>query len=111
MKRRPETTADCDTCVGNRQLLNQLLADVAALSDKVTNSPALTLEGLRIEVAHLGPDDYLVFTADRPLADVEVANIVERTRQTFPGRKVIVLDGGLNVAVIHPVGGNHDVDT
>jgi hypothetical protein len=105
MKRRPETTADCDMCVGNRQLLNQLLADVAALSDKVGNSPALTLEGLRIEAAHLGPDDYLVVTAERPLDDDEVANIVERTRQTFPGRKAVVVDGGLRLSVVHPDGG------
>jgi hypothetical protein len=40
MYKRPPETADCDMCVGNRQLLNQLLADVAALSEKVTEGRA-----------------------------------------------------------------------
>lgn len=103
-KRQPET-ADCGYCEGNRQLLNQLLADVATLSEKVATSPALSLESLRIEVAHLGPDDYLVLTAPQRLCDDQVSNLISNVRATVPNAKVIILDGGLQLSVVHPDGG------
>jgi len=112
-KRQPET-ADCGYCEGNRQLLDQLLADVRAISEKIENigSPlAQTLESMQIEVAHLGPDDYIILTTERHLSDDEVSQIEANVAKPLSGRKIIILDGGLKLAVVHPDGGANDADT
>lgn len=104
MKRQQTQTTDCDTCAGNRQLLEQIRQDVAALSEQIGSPLVATLESIRVEVASLGPDDYVVFTAAHRLSDEEISELMCRVKRTMPGVKVIILDGGLRVSVIHPDG-------
>ena len=100
MRRQPETTADCDMCTGNRQLLNQLLADVAALSEKVGDS-----EPMRINVIDWRDGDTLVLTARRNLDDAEYHDIAERCEQYFPGRKAMLLEDGMQIGILRPQDG------
>lgn len=99
MKRQQETQPECDMCVGNRQLLQQIQTDIAELK---ATTPANILESLRINVIDWHDGDTLVLTARRYLADAEYQEIAARLEQQFPGCKAMLLEDGMTVGVLRP---------
>lgn len=83
-------------CVGNRQLLQQLLSELAELRAAYERSP------MRLEVAQINPGDVLVFTAERRMSLLEIDELTKGVKAQFPGVEGIVLDGGLHVSVVRP---------
>lgn len=60
----------------------------------------LALPAVRsIEVTRLRPDDIIVITAERRLSQAEVVAVEGATEVAFPGRRVLVLHGGLKLSV------------
>lgn len=53
-----------------------------------------------IEVARLRPDDTIIITAERRLCEAEVEAVEHVAKVAFPGRRVVVLDGGLKLSVV-----------
>lgn len=102
MKRKQDETTECDTCAGNRQLLDAIRQELGDLKSMAKRGRVL--EAVRIEVAHLGPDDYLVFTAPHRLSDDDISELLSQIRNTFSGAKAIILDAGLQLSVVHPDG-------
>lgn len=60
-------------------------------------------EGERIAEFHLGADDWLVLSCDKPLDRTQRQAIVSQWQRVIetPGRKVVVLDAGLRLQVVH----------
>ena len=53
-----------------------------------------------VERLALGPGDMLVFKCPMRLTDEEYAEIGNRFRESVPGMKVIVLEGGADISVL-----------
>lgn len=51
---------------------------------------------------HLQPGDVLVFRHEKQISDALEALIKEQCAKLFPDHPVIVLDGGLELAVLRP---------
>jgi len=95
-KHQPETT-NCGYCEGNRQLLNQLLADVGDL--KRANAEP------RINVIDWRDGDTLILTAQHRMTDQEYEDIADRLQRQFPGRKAMLLEDGMQIGVLRPQDG------
>jgi hypothetical protein len=92
MKRQPEKPAECDMCVGNRQLLEAIRAEIAEMK----TTP-------RINVATLRPDDVLVFSTERHLSDAEFTDIDDRIKASPLGDVPrVLLEDGMTVRVVRP---------
>lgn len=105
MKRRQAEITECDTCAGNRQLLDALRQDVANLAEAANLSRVHAFESLRIAVANLEPGDIVVISSPIRLPDQEWDDIRAQFAQNFPGIKGMCVEAGLTVGVIHPVEG------
>lgn len=97
-KREAAAELECAMCVGNRQLLEQLQQDVAAIREQYATVP------VRIAATDVHPGDVLVLTAPHHLSDDEVSAIGDELRQHFPGGEALVIDGGMHINVIRPEG-------
>lgn len=53
-----------------------------------------------ISVAQLKPDDVIVIECDQIASDHSKTYISETMQRIWPGRKVVVLDKGLNLKVV-----------
>lgn len=54
----------------------------------------------RISVAELKPDDVLVVECDNLLSREHAEHIEEHMGRIWPGRKVVVFDGGLRLKIV-----------
>ena len=68
-------------------------------------------EGLVIELVNLSrvslePDDVVVLRHPKRVDQADAARLVERMGHVFPGHKVVILDAGLELAVVRPVIGD-----
>lgn len=96
MKRHNDEPAECDMCVGNRQLLQQLANEVAELRAAYERSP------MRLETAQIQPGDVIVVTSEMRLPMAQLDEIVNGLKAKFPGVEGIVMDGGLHLGVVRP---------
>lgn len=109
MKHHPDAQPECDMCVGNRQLLQQLATDIAEIKAAQAH-PAAALEALRIGIVNLQPGDVLTLTTDRHLSYDEIDEIRHHLGSQFPGVKAAILDTGMEVGVIRRETADHDGD-
>lgn len=62
--------------------------------------PNLMFDGEVIPVAHLLPDDVLVFSIPKPMAEHALAEVRHLLRNQFPEpRKILVMDSGISLTV------------
>ena len=62
--------------------------------------PDLKFNGEVIPVAHLLPDDVLVFSAREPMSDGLLVEVRRKLREQFPEpRKILVMDSGISLTV------------
>jgi hypothetical protein len=78
------------------------MIDASAAQDfAIASATEEDLEEFKIGRLELGPDDILVFKTSKSLTMQAAEHITRAVRSVFgDGRKVMILDGGLEIAVL-----------
>lgn len=72
----------------------QILEGLAALP--------VALKQLRaVKIAHLSPGDAIVLETDAPLTAQARERLTQRVRSLWPDVKVVILDSGFHMSVVH----------
>lgn len=77
-------------------------------SEQAAEAPAIPfLDGWRLAIAALGPEDVLVLSCPGALSLRRQEQIRDQLVAVFPGRKVIILADGLELSIVAPSGEVH----
>ena len=80
-------------------------ADRDAMEDKFTEEvcETITLHDMRpmLSAITILPEDTIVVSAEKRLQQIEIATITDTIKTLFKCRRVLVLDDGITIGVIH----------